>query len=337
VTGARPLDWTSFTLEDPPRLVVDFQGARLGKVPQDVERRDGAVERVKASLYGTDGAPLARLTISLVPGAAPPQAVVEISSAGKEVRFRMKKASGPPRARAEPPPAARPPHGEPGEDDGAVIVVQGGRWRIVLGRELPLRGSGPCTRAPRPAPAPGGCSRPVLLVNESGMTRGYAGTVPGCGDWRAASVAPGVQGRTRITLEPRVQGAAAPRRAVVEVDLGRIGGDVPDAIPALATCWSASDCDWLHVLGFSATGAFAYAVGPGTADAPAAPSQLRVVHLMNDRVLLDAPYPAEGAGRLVANRFAIRPSDPWLGSTRSEACFLRQEVLPRWKRGASRT
>jgi type IV pilus secretin PilQ/predicted competence protein len=63
VQSTGPLQYTAFKLHDPPRVVVEFSGARLGSLPQPIPVRGDIVRRVEATVLPDEH--IVRLTLHL--------------------------------------------------------------------------------------------------------------------------------------------------------------------------------------------------------------------------------------------------------------------------------
>ncbi|MER2560149.1 MAG: AMIN domain-containing protein, partial [Myxococcaceae bacterium] len=63
VTGSRRPSFTTFTLTDPPRLVIDISEAVFQGVPAETKVNDGSITVVKVASYGSESAAIARVLI----------------------------------------------------------------------------------------------------------------------------------------------------------------------------------------------------------------------------------------------------------------------------------
>src|SRR5438067_11167253 len=63
ITGTKKPSFTTFTLPEPPRLVIDFSEAVLQGVPADLKVNDGSITSIKTAAYGSASAAIARVVI----------------------------------------------------------------------------------------------------------------------------------------------------------------------------------------------------------------------------------------------------------------------------------
>src|SRR5690349_17806528 len=63
ISGSRKPSFTTFTLPEPPRLVIDFSEAVFQGVPADIRINDGSVTIIKTAAYGSASAAIARIVI----------------------------------------------------------------------------------------------------------------------------------------------------------------------------------------------------------------------------------------------------------------------------------
>lgn len=110
VKGSRKPSFTTFSMADPPRFVIDFSESRFEGVPEDIRVGDGTVKLVKNLSYGSDATSIARVMVAFEVEVAPP--VIEES--GGTLLVKVEKPSVPGAAVAKAPapapavPAAAP-------------------------------------------------------------------------------------------------------------------------------------------------------------------------------------------------------------------------------------
>ena len=63
ITGSKRPNFTTFTLPDPPRLVIDISEASFQGVPPELKIGDGTVTAIKTATYHSDAAVIARVLI----------------------------------------------------------------------------------------------------------------------------------------------------------------------------------------------------------------------------------------------------------------------------------
>ncbi|HEY0882988.1 MAG TPA: AMIN domain-containing protein, partial [Archangium sp.] len=63
ITGSRRPNFTTFTLSDPPRLVIDISEAVFTDVPKELKIGDGTITAIKTASYGSESAAIARILI----------------------------------------------------------------------------------------------------------------------------------------------------------------------------------------------------------------------------------------------------------------------------------
>ncbi|MCC7380660.1 MAG: AMIN domain-containing protein [Deltaproteobacteria bacterium] len=104
LTGSKTPDFTSFTMKDPFRVVVDWAGSTLSGVPADKEVGQGLVRRISSKQFESESEHLSRVTIELAR-----ETEFRFATEGKQVLVRFKNVALPP---PEPPPAKEEPKAE---------------------------------------------------------------------------------------------------------------------------------------------------------------------------------------------------------------------------------
>ncbi|RKG53813.1 AMIN domain-containing protein [Corallococcus sp. AB011P] len=63
ISGSKKADFNSFTMTDPPRLVIDVSGAVFKDVPEELPVGNGTVTGIRTQAYGTESSSIARILI----------------------------------------------------------------------------------------------------------------------------------------------------------------------------------------------------------------------------------------------------------------------------------
>jgi hypothetical protein len=100
VTGSRPPNFTTFSMADPPRFVLDLSEARFRGVPEELPVNDGTILTVKNLSYGSDQTSIARVMITFAVDVEPPDVqtqgsilVVRVSKPAPGARAAVAQAS----------------------------------------------------------------------------------------------------------------------------------------------------------------------------------------------------------------------------------------------------
>jgi hypothetical protein len=72
VKGSKPPNFTTFSMADPARFVIDFSEARFQGVPEDVRVDDGVIRVVKNLAYGAGATAIARVMLAFSVDVEPP-------------------------------------------------------------------------------------------------------------------------------------------------------------------------------------------------------------------------------------------------------------------------
>ena len=72
VKGSKPPNFTTFSMADPPRFVIDLSEAKFQGVPEDMKVEDGTILLVKNLSYGSDATSIARVMMAFVNDVEPP-------------------------------------------------------------------------------------------------------------------------------------------------------------------------------------------------------------------------------------------------------------------------
>jgi colicin import membrane protein len=89
VRGSKPPNFTTFSMADPPRFVIDFSESRFQGVPGDLAVNDGTILLVKNLSYGSDASSIARIMLAFVTDVDPP----DVAAAGDTLLVRIAKPS----------------------------------------------------------------------------------------------------------------------------------------------------------------------------------------------------------------------------------------------------
>src|SRR5262252_6926719 len=101
IVGSKQPSFTTFTMTDPPRLVIDIAEAVFSGVP-DQQPGSGLVSWIKTASYGSDASAIARVLIAFTK-----EVETDLTTAGGKLVVKIIDAPGPAVARADKP-AAKP-------------------------------------------------------------------------------------------------------------------------------------------------------------------------------------------------------------------------------------
>jgi colicin import membrane protein len=87
VKGTKPPNFTTFSMADPPRFVLDLSEARFQGVPEDLAVNDGTILVVKNLSYGSAATSIARIMIAFAVDVEPP----EVQTQGTSLVVRVAK------------------------------------------------------------------------------------------------------------------------------------------------------------------------------------------------------------------------------------------------------
>jgi hypothetical protein len=90
VQGSRPPNFTTFSMADPPRFVIDLSESRFQGVPEDLVVQDGIVNVVKSLSYGSDATSIARVMVAFLVDVDPP----DVQAVGNALVVRVTKPAG---------------------------------------------------------------------------------------------------------------------------------------------------------------------------------------------------------------------------------------------------
>ncbi len=98
IHGSKPPNFTTFSMMDPPRFVIDFSESRFRDVPEDMPVRDGLIKVIKNLSYGSDANSIARVMIAFEMEVDPP----DVQAVGENLLVKVAKPPGLPVASAAP-------------------------------------------------------------------------------------------------------------------------------------------------------------------------------------------------------------------------------------------
>lgn len=96
VKGTKKPSFTTFSMAEPPRFVIDFSESRFDGVPETLQVGDGTVNVVKNLSYGSDASSIARVMIAFAVEVDPP----DVSDVGDTLVVRVAKPGAAPVAAA---------------------------------------------------------------------------------------------------------------------------------------------------------------------------------------------------------------------------------------------
>lgn len=87
ITGSKPPNFTTFSMMDPPRFVIDVSESTFKNVPEDLTGGPGLIQIVKNLSYGSEATSIARVMIAFTREVDPP----DVQTAGTELVVRIAK------------------------------------------------------------------------------------------------------------------------------------------------------------------------------------------------------------------------------------------------------
>jgi colicin import membrane protein len=90
IQGSKPPNFTTFSMLDPPRFVVDFSESRFRDVPEDLPVSGGLIKTIRNLNYGADANSIARVMIAFDRDVEPP----EVQASGTSLQVKVLKPSG---------------------------------------------------------------------------------------------------------------------------------------------------------------------------------------------------------------------------------------------------
>jgi hypothetical protein len=131
IKGSKPPNFTTFSMMDPPRFVIDVSESTFQNVPEDITGGGGLIQVVKNLSYGSEATSIARVMIAFTREVDPP----DVQTAGSELVVRIAKPAdmgvaqraAPPQPRAAPAVTAAAPAAKPAADAAALAAAQQAR------------------------------------------------------------------------------------------------------------------------------------------------------------------------------------------------------------------
>ena len=87
IKGSKPPNFTTFSMMDPPRFVIDISESTFRKVPEDVTGGGALIQVIKNLSYGSEATSIARVMIAFTREVDPP----DVQTAGSELVVRIAK------------------------------------------------------------------------------------------------------------------------------------------------------------------------------------------------------------------------------------------------------
>jgi len=113
ITGSKKANFTTFTMTDPPRLVIDIAEAVFSGVPEETQVGNGTVTGIRTASYGSDDSAIARVLIGY-------EREVETDIQATDTQLVVKVAGGGGQAVAQAPTAQPEPAAQPATDGTAA-------------------------------------------------------------------------------------------------------------------------------------------------------------------------------------------------------------------------
>jgi hypothetical protein len=90
IRGSQPASFTTFSMVDPPRFVVDVAEATFEGVPKDIAVEDGTIQAIENLPFQGDGGPVARIIFAFQGEVEPPA----VAAAGNSLLVTVAKRQG---------------------------------------------------------------------------------------------------------------------------------------------------------------------------------------------------------------------------------------------------
>jgi hypothetical protein len=90
VKGSKPPNFTTFSMADPARFVIDLSEAKFQGVPEDMRVDDGVIRVVKNLSYGSGASAIARVMLAFTSDVEPP----DVQTVGTSLQVRVLKPGG---------------------------------------------------------------------------------------------------------------------------------------------------------------------------------------------------------------------------------------------------
>src|SRR5512138_660939 len=90
IQGSKPPNFTTFSMADPPRFVIDLSEAKFQGIPEDLPVNDGTILVVKNLSYGSDATSIARVMVAFEKDVDPP----DVQAVGNDLVVKVAKPGG---------------------------------------------------------------------------------------------------------------------------------------------------------------------------------------------------------------------------------------------------
>ncbi|WP_141619187.1 AMIN domain-containing protein [Myxococcus sp. AB036A] len=117
ISGSQKANFTTFTMTDPPRLVIDISEAVFSDVPEEIEVGNGTVTAIRTASYGSEASSIARVLIGYER-----EAEADIQAQGNQLVVRVAGGGGP--AVAQAPGTEQPQAGSSAADAAAAAAAE---------------------------------------------------------------------------------------------------------------------------------------------------------------------------------------------------------------------
>lgn len=117
ISGSQKANFTTFTMTDPPRLVIDISEAVFSDVPEEIQVGNGTVTAIRTASYGSEASSIARVLIGYER-----EAEADIQANGNQLVVRVAGGGGP--AVAQAPGTEQPQAGSSAADAAAAAAAE---------------------------------------------------------------------------------------------------------------------------------------------------------------------------------------------------------------------
>ncbi len=146
IAGNRKPNFTTFTMTDPPRLVVDISEAVFSHVPEEIRVQNGTIRAIKTAGYGSGASAIARVIIGFERNVE-----TDIANLGENSLLVKILGEGSPAVAEAEKPAASPRAAAERSGNPATVALASGADRTVKAPERPKEGVPAVTQTPEPA------------------------------------------------------------------------------------------------------------------------------------------------------------------------------------------
>ena len=99
IRGSKPPNFTTFSMMDPPRFVIDLSESTFQNVPEDIRVENGIISVIKNLSYGSDATSIARVMVAFSREVDPP----DVQTVGETLVVKVAKPAGVPVAQGPSP------------------------------------------------------------------------------------------------------------------------------------------------------------------------------------------------------------------------------------------